>query len=910
MEADDQMDQGIVPDRGSGTRMRGSTEKVRSHQRLIRSSSKPERGSKQSEHAPVFPRTSPGNFHSAGEMSHVETRNALRNFIQQRREADPNSATKGACPPTSGHSSAFHVLPNVKKETIWSQGSLALHAAQHHPDQLAILNTPYKQSEGSFPLRKTVSDPDIENDKKKFRFKGSDRRPNNSPIPKKREGSLKRKVSNVEVPVITGGGERGSSETSIPTSPSVSPSVGNHRNDMAEDVEMGAGDSAVCSATSQLSVVHESDSAISSINSLPLGGFSISVNHPPVMQSASWPQPPSATDPPNLIPFHPQLAQQMALLGGHKPLQRMMAGGYTSSVGGIPHPRNVRVLPSSPTPPSTSDAAAAAGGVGRHKRLVLSRSEPPPGQMMRNPIELQMYLQWMRTQHALQQTQLLDSFVRQQEGLQLIQRQGEEQYHLRMLELEREYKREELLLERQLEFKQQQLLQAKQQEALSESQLQQPALPGQATGLAYDQIMLKHDCLCKGVGTHHEFSGRLQSIYSRLQATGIVDQCQKLKPRKATDEELKTIHSENHVQLYGKPIQQKMPLEGQLSGGRTGMNPMKTLRRLPCGGYAVDDDTVWNDAHTSSAARTAAGCVIDLALKVANGDLKNGFAVVRPPGHHAEPQQPMGFCYFNNVSVAAKAVLAKTDLRKVAIVDWDVHHGNGTQHAFLDDPDVLYISVHRHDEGNFFPGTGSIDEVGVGSGLGTNVNIPFNGGLNPSYGDPEYLAAFRGIIIPILKQFDPDIILVSAGFDACMGHAPNLGGYMVTPSCFGYMTKQLMNVGNGKVVLALEGGYELKTICECSEICFKALLGEEIPPIPSDNFKSPPHERAIQMLEQCRLTQSQFWSCMLRREVPAYISKAPSDAEQIEREMETANALAGLSLRAKQFTDGRCQQDL
>lgn len=194
----------------------------------------------------------------------------------------------------------------------------------------------------------------------------------------------------------------------------------------------------------------------------------------------------------------------------------------------------------------------------------------------------------------------------------------------------------------------------------------------------------------------------------------------------------------------------------------------------------MDSDTIWNELHSSGAARMAVGCVIELASRVASGELKNGFAVVRPPGHHAEESAAMGFCFFNSVAITAKYLRDQLNINKILIVDLDVHHGNGTQQAFYADPSVLYISLHRYDEGNFFPGSGAPNEVGIGQGEGYNINIAWTGGLDPPMGDVEYLEAFRTVVMPVAKEFDPDMVLVSAGFDALEGHIPPLGGYKVT----------------------------------------------------------------------------------------------------------------------------------
>uniref|UniRef100_A0A8C1XCR7 Histone deacetylase n=1 Tax=Cyprinus carpio TaxID=7962 RepID=A0A8C1XCR7_CYPCA len=329
-------------------------------------------------------------------------------------------------------------------------------------------------------------------------------------------------------------------------------------------------------------------------------------------------------------------------------------------------------------------------------------------------------------------------------------------------------------------------------------------------GLVYDSLMQKHQCMCGNTNTHPEHAGRIQSIWSRLQETGLRSQCECIRGRKATLEELQTVHSEAHVMLYGtNPLRQKLD------------------SKLPCGGIGVDSDTVWNEVHSSSAARLAVGSVVELVFKVASGELKNGFAVVRPPGHHAEESTPMGFCYFNSVAIAAKLLQQRLNVSKILIVDWDVHHGNGTQQAFYDDPRVLYISLHRYDDGNFFPGSGAPEEVGSGPGVSFNVNMAFTGGLDPPMGDAEYLAAFRTVVMPIASEFAPDLVLVSAGFDAVEGHPPPLGGYKLTSRCLGHLTKQLMGLAGGRVVLALEGGHDLRAICDASEACVSALLGIE-----------------------------------------------------------------------------------
>uniref|UniRef100_A0A8C1FYE1 Histone deacetylase n=1 Tax=Cyprinus carpio carpio TaxID=630221 RepID=A0A8C1FYE1_CYPCA len=385
---------------------------------------------------------------------------------------------------------------------------------------------------------------------------------------------------------------------------------------------------------------------------------------------------------------------------------------------------------------------------------------------------------------------------------------------------------------------------------------EQPSKAHFTTGLVYDSLMQKHQCMCGNTNTHPEHAGRIQSIWSRLQETGLRSQCECIRGRKATLEELQTVHSEAHVMLYGtNPLRQKLDSKSFPS------SVISMFVRLPCGGIGVDSDTVWNEVHSSSAARLAVGSVVELVFKVASGELKNGFAVVRPPGHH------------------------------------DVHHGNGTQQAFYDDPRVLYISLHRYDDGNFFPGSGAPEEVGSGPGVSFNVNMAFTGGLDPPMGDAEYLAAFRTVVMPIANEFAPDLVLVSAGFDAVEGHPPPLGGYKLTSRCLGHLTKQLMGLAGGRVVLALEGGHDLRAICDASEACVSALLGIEIEPLSADVLKQRPNENAVRSIEKVLENHSQYWRCVQR--VASSVGLSLLEAQRGDsEENETVTAMASLSVAA------------
>ncbi|KAG0335176.1 Histone deacetylase, partial [Podila humilis] len=186
---------------------------------------------------------------------------------------------------------------------------------------------------------------------------------------------------------------------------------------------------------------------------------------------------------------------------------------------------------------------------------------------------------------------------------------------------------------------------------------------------------------------------------------------------------------------------------------------------MTCGQLGIAVDTTWNPAHSSAAAKVAAGCLINLVDQVVTGRCKNGFAVIRPPGHHAEEDEAMGFCFFNNVGVAVNLALSRYPLtiQKILIIDWDVHHGNGTQQIFYENPNVLYISLHRWDNGHFYPFTGAPDECGEEAGEGKNVNIAWSSyGRGQAMGDIEYIAAFWYVLLPIARQFQPDLVMVSA----------------------------------------------------------------------------------------------------------------------------------------------------
>ncbi|KAG9456774.1 hypothetical protein H6P81_001282 [Aristolochia fimbriata] len=317
---------------------------------------------------------------------------------------------------------------------------------------------------------------------------------------------------------------------------------------------------------------------------------------------------------------------------------------------------------------------------------------------------------------------------------------------------------------------------------------------GNCTAIGFDERMLLHSEVEMKSHPHPERPDRLRAILASLTTAGIYPaKCIPIHAREIDREELQRVHSLEHVAA----------VESTSSLLSSYFTP----------------DTYANE-HSSQAARLAAGICADMASAIMSGVAKNGFALVRPPGHHACINQAMGFCLHNNAAVAALAAQAAS-AKKVLIVDWDVHHGNGTQEIFEENKSVLYISLHRHEGGWFYPGTGAVDEVGLNDGEGYSVNVPWKCG---GVGDGDYIFAFQHIVLPIAKEYSPDLTIVSAGFDAARGDP--LGGCDVTPAGYAEMTRMLSSLSDGKLLVILEGGYNLRSISSSATAVIRVLLGE------------------------------------------------------------------------------------
>ncbi|MCC7407622.1 MAG: histone deacetylase [Phycisphaeraceae bacterium] len=314
------------------------------------------------------------------------------------------------------------------------------------------------------------------------------------------------------------------------------------------------------------------------------------------------------------------------------------------------------------------------------------------------------------------------------------------------------------------------------------------------TALAHDERCNEH---ATGEG-HPERPDRLTAIVQKLRATHQWDELLHLPIKPAELESITAVHDPAYVRR----------LQAACEMGESYID-------------AIDSAVC---PRSYDAALLAAGAMIAATDAVMSGRAHNAFAPVRPPGHHCEFDRSMGFCLLNNIAIAAQHLIDRYGLERVAIVDFDVHHGNGTQQLFEDRPDVLFVSIHEHPS-YLYPGTGFAWEKGVGEGEGATLNMP----LPPGSGDNEYRAAFESKILPALEQFGPQFLLISAGFDAAE-HDP-LAHQKVSPHGFAWMTRRLKALAEkhcgGRLVSTLEGGYDLRSLAECVSVHLSELMADE-----------------------------------------------------------------------------------
>jgi acetoin utilization deacetylase AcuC-like enzyme/nucleotide-binding universal stress UspA family protein len=345
------------------------------------------------------------------------------------------------------------------------------------------------------------------------------------------------------------------------------------------------------------------------------------------------------------------------------------------------------------------------------------------------------------------------------------------------------------------------------------------------TGVVKDDCFLNHD-----TGKRHpENRTRLEAVYRKLEKSELLHRLVSIPPRPARSEELLWLHTPEYV------------------------NQVATTADKDHCSLTADTSTC---ADSYATARLAVGGLFEAIDRVVKGDLVNAFALVRPPGHHAERGRAMGFCLFNNIALGAVYAQKQLGLRKVLIVDWDVHHGNGTQHFFEADPTVLFFSVHQHPH---FPGTGVYTETGRGAGEGYTINVP----LPRGWGDGELIALLEEVLQPVALAFQPEIILVSAGFDTHIKDP--LGAMYLTSSGFAGLTRALMEIAakccQGKLVLCLEGGYHDRSLANSVMAVLKELTNETVSNVAELAAQADPR-KLNHVLKRCKPVQNQFWNSL------------------------------------------------
>ncbi|KAG8129822.1 hypothetical protein E2320_016503 [Naja naja] len=350
------------------------------------------------------------------------------------------------------------------------------------------------------------------------------------------------------------------------------------------------------------------------------------------------------------------------------------------------------------------------------------------------------------------------------------------------------------------------------------------------TGLIWDNRMTEF--CCPWDESFPECPERLVTIRDKLLQYELLERCVPVMGRDISEEEILLAHSQEYLTL---------------------MKSTETMSETELRSLADTFDSVYLHPNFYRCACLAAGSVLQLVEKVWSGELRNGLAVVRPPGHHAHSNKMNGYCMFNNVGIAAQYARQKLGVERVLIVDWDVHHGQGLQYLFEGNPSVLYFSIHRYEGGNFWPHLPESDShaVGRGRGEGYNINVPWN---QTGMKDADYLSAFLHVLLPVALEFQPQMVLVAAGFDAVIGDPK--GEMAATPACFAHLTHLLKSLAGGKLVLSLEGGYNLQSLAEGTCMVLKTLLGDPCPLMESPVL---PCSSALSSVSQAIAVHSKYW---------------------------------------------------
>lgn len=356
-----------------------------------------------------------------------------------------------------------------------------------------------------------------------------------------------------------------------------------------------------------------------------------------------------------------------------------------------------------------------------------------------------------------------------------------------------------------------------------------------ATALIYDGEMTSHKLLWDDAVCQIEVPERLSLSHEALVRSGLADRCVSIPVRQATEEEILLIHSEEYLEKVKK-------------SSSMSMEELKD--------FSSQFDAVYFHPSTYHCAKMAVGASLQLVDHVMTGKVKNGMALVRPPGHHSMRAAANGFCIFNNVAISAQYAKQTYGLQRVLIVDWDIHHGQGVQYCFEDDPSVLYFSWHRYEHSNFWPNLIDSDynTVGKDQGVGFTINVPWNKvGMRNS----DFLSAFCHVLLPVAYEFCPELVLVSAGFDSGIGDPE--GEMCATPDVFAHLTHLLMNLAGGKVCAVLEGGYNLTSLSQSVCQTVQTLLGD---PNPRPENLDSPCLSALESIHCVRWAHKQYWSCL------------------------------------------------
>ncbi|RVE71672.1 hypothetical protein OJAV_G00054250 [Oryzias javanicus] len=355
------------------------------------------------------------------------------------------------------------------------------------------------------------------------------------------------------------------------------------------------------------------------------------------------------------------------------------------------------------------------------------------------------------------------------------------------------------------------------------------------TALVYDEEMTQYKLLWVDPACKIEVPERLTVSYEALVKNGLADRCVSLPVREAVDAEILLVHSEEYLEAVKQ-------------------TPHMTLEELK--EFTLQYGDVYFHPNIYHCAKLAVGSALQLVDSVMMGKVKNGMALVRPPGHHSMRSAANGFCVFNNVAIAAQYAKQKYGVKRILIVDWDIHHGQGVQYCFEDDPSVLYFSWHRYEHQKFWPNLrdSDYDIVGKGEGAGFNINVPWNKvGMENS----DYLSVFCHVLLPVAYEFCPDLVLVCAGFDSVIGDPE--GEMCATPEIFAHLTHLLMNLAGGKLCAVLEGGYNLTSLGQSVCQTVQTLLGDPLPPLTN---LSGPCRSALESLQCVRASHRKHWSCL------------------------------------------------